>query len=84
MNASLQRVLTGFIQVALVGINTWQIAHSKWLGCAVVGFLISYVWTWNVKKVAFGTHTDRLVYASGAAMGTIAGLGIALVLYTYL
>jgi hypothetical protein len=84
MNASLQLFLTGFIQVALVGINTWQIAHSKWLGCAVVGFLISYVWTWNVKKVAFGTHTDRLVYASGAAMGTIAGLGIALVLYTYL
>lgn len=65
----------------LVGLNTWQIAHGKYAGAFVVGFLISYVWTWNVKKVAFGTHRDRIVYALGAGIGTLLGLGIASLIY---
>jgi hypothetical protein len=81
MNDKLALFGTGCIQVLLVAINTWQIAHGKWFGCMVVGFLISYVWTWNVKKVAFGTHGDRLIYAGGAALGTIAGLAIATFFY---
>lgn len=72
---------TGFLQVLLVAVNTWQIAHARWFGCAVVGFLISYVWTWNVKKIAFGTHADRVIYASGAAVGTLSGLALATLFY---
>ncbi|MBX3288344.1 MAG: hypothetical protein KF855_03270 [Acidobacteria bacterium] len=72
---------TGFIQVLLVCVNTWQIAHAKWLGVFVVGFLISYVWTWNVKKVAFGGQKDRFIYALGAAVGAVAGLMIAVRFY---
>jgi hypothetical protein len=81
MNERLVLFTTGFVQVALVGVNTWQIAHEKWFGCAVVGFLISYVWSWNVKKIAFGGHTDRVIYALGAAFGVLAGLGVASLLY---
>jgi ABC-type Fe3+ transport system permease subunit len=73
--------ITGFAQVLLVAINTYQLAHEKWLGCAIVGFLISYVWTWNVKKIAFGSHTDRLLYAGGAMCGTVAGLALSLWFY---
>jgi membrane associated rhomboid family serine protease len=36
--------------------------------------MISFIWSWNVKKVAFGTLSDRIVYASGAAFGSIVGL----------
>ena len=75
---------TGFVQVLLVAINTWQIAHGKWLGCMIVGFLISYVWSWNVKKVAFGTHSDRLIYAGGAGLGILAGLSLAALFYEHL
>jgi hypothetical protein len=36
--------------------------------------MISFIWSWNVKKVAFGTLTDRIVYALGAAFGSAVGL----------
>jgi hypothetical protein len=65
---------TGFTQVLLVAINTWQIVHEKWVGMMIVGFLISFLWTWNVKKAAFGNMTDRLTYAGGAALGTVCGV----------
>jgi hypothetical protein len=72
---------SGLIQVLLVGLNTYQIAHEKWIGAFIVGFLISFVWTFNVKKIAFGTMTDRIIYASGAAFGTTLGLIIAQIIY---
>jgi hypothetical protein len=36
--------------------------------------MISFIWSWNVKKVAFGTMSDRVVYALGAAVGGLIGL----------
>ncbi len=72
---------TGLIQVLLVGLNTWQISHDKYIGAFIVGFLISFVWTWNVKKIAFGSTSDRFIYAFGAAVGTISGLMIAKLIY---
>lgn len=84
MRERLTLFTTGFVQVLLVGVNTWQIAHNKWLGCFVVGFMISYIWTWNVKKIAFGTHGDRLLYAGGAAIGSICGLALATAFYEHL
>ena len=66
--------LTGVMQVTLVAINSYQIPHKKWVGALTVGFLISMIWTWNVKKIAFGDWFDRVAYASGAATGT--GLGM--------
>lgn len=81
MKENLSLFGTGFLQVALVGINTWQIAHAKWFGVFVIGFLISYVWSWNVKKIAFGGQTDRLVYALGAASGGVVGLMLAIQFY---
>lgn len=74
---------TGVIQVLLVGINTWQIAHEKWVGAFIVGFCISYVWAWNIRRMAFGSHVDRAIYAFGAAVGTVAGLFIAHLIYEY-
>jgi hypothetical protein len=35
--------------------------------------MISLIWSWNVKKIAFGTWNDRIYYASGAAFGSVAG-----------
>jgi hypothetical protein len=66
--------LYAYTQVMLIVINTWQIAHQKFFGAVVVGFLISLVWTFNVKRVAFGEWRTRLVYCSGAALGTCSGL----------
>ena len=70
-----------WMQVALVAINTWQIANEKYLGAVIVGFLISLVWTSNVKRVAFSTMAERLIYCLGASAGTITGLVAARMLY---
>jgi hypothetical protein len=66
--------VTGYAQVFFVAANTYFIANKIWPGVVVASFLISYIWTFNVKKVAFGNNADRLIYATGATLGAITGL----------
>jgi hypothetical protein len=47
------------------------------VAATVVGFGISLTWTWNVKRVAFGNNWDRIIYSSGAALGTFTGMVVA-------
>ena len=72
--------LTGFLQVFLVVINTWLITQKSFLGVFFVGFGISYIWSGNVKKVAFGGQKDRIIYSLGAACGSLSGLTLGVVL----
>lgn len=76
-----QLFVTGFAQVFLVTIQTYFISKSFYLGALVGGFLISIVWSWNVKKIAFGSRMDRVVYSLGAAFGAIAGLFLSQIVY---
>lgn len=64
---------TGFLQVIFVAANTVFIAHYLLLANFVTAFLISLIWTYNVKRVAFGDSGDRWAYASGAALGSVLG-----------
>lgn len=73
--------LTGFLQVSLVCLNTYQIAHEKWVGVFLVGVGISLLWTINVKRIAFGGWLDRFIYAFGAGVGSVAGLLIGKIIY---
>ena len=66
--------LTGFAQVYFVSVNTYFLAHEMYAGVLIAAFIISLVWSFNVKRVAFGTWPDRLMYAGGAALGSVAGL----------
>ena len=66
-------ILTGFIQVFFVSLNTYFIAKGMLLGVFMAGFTISFVWSWNIKKVAFGGLSDRLFYSLGAAIGSLSG-----------
>ncbi len=65
---------TGFIQVYFVAVNTYFIANEMYLGVLIAAFIISLIWSFNVKKVAFGSTTDRVVYAFGATCGSLVGL----------
>lgn len=67
-------LLTGFLQVLLVAVNTVLLARANYIGVTAVSFLISFVWSWNVRKVAFGGMTDRVLYSTGAALGGLSGL----------
>jgi len=62
-----------FAQVFMVVANTCFIANNKIGGIIVAGFFINYIWTHNVRKVAFGCEWDRLIYTAGAVLGSIAG-----------
>ena len=69
--------ITAFTQVFFVAINTFFISRVYYTGAFVCGFMISLLWSWNVKRVAFGTPKDRYVYAAGAGFGSLAGLWVA-------
>lgn len=73
--------LTGFAQVFLVTVQTYFISKSFYLGVFVGGFLISLVWSWNVKKIAFGNRVDRVIYSFGAATGAVIGLILSQTIY---
>ncbi len=66
--------IRGWLQVFLVSIQTWFIAQEFYLGVAAGGFMISYVWTFNVRSAAFGGHLDKIIYSLGAMTGAVCGL----------
>ena len=68
---------TGFAQVLLVSANTYFISRTTWMGIAVCGFGISYLWTINVRRVTIGTRAEQLVYSTGAMLGGLTGVMIA-------
>lgn len=76
MKENLELFSTGFVQVFFVAINTYFLSKGFFAGVFICGFMISFVWSWNVKKVAFGAMKDRLSYAIGAGFGSLIGLVI--------
>lgn len=66
----------GTIYVGLQAANFVQIAQHNVIGAVFFGFLISWLWGWNVKGVAFRNGWGGIVYALGAALGT--GIGMLL------
>ena len=76
--------ITGFLQVFLVAMNTVFVSSGLVIPMLITGFLISIVWSWNIKKIAFSTINDRLTYSTGAACGTGLGWYLATIIKTLL
>jgi len=72
---------TGFTQVFFVAINTYFLSKEFYLGVFICGIIISLIWSWNVKKVAFGTLRDRLFYSFGAGFGSLFGLIVSILFF---
>lgn len=68
--------LTAYLQVLLVSANTFFISKTFWIGIAICGYGISYLWTINVKKIAISSHKDRFLYSFGAMLGGLSGVFI--------
>ena len=62
---------TVFLQVFFVVINTYFISKGYLLGIIICGFIISFIWSHNVKKIAFGSEYDRFIYSLGAMSGSL-------------
>jgi hypothetical protein len=81
MKEEIKLLSTGFMQVFFVAINTHFISTKNLHGTVVAGFIISLIWSFNVKKIAFGSTNDRFIYAFGAALGSLSGLAISIVFF---
>ena len=66
----------GAVYVGLQATNIVQLARHQYIGAFAVGFLISLLWSWNVKGVAFRSGWGGVTYAAGAAVGTVIGMTI--------
>jgi hypothetical protein len=76
-SARAQLAFTGFLQVIFVSMNTIYVTRGAWVALIVTSFCISFLWSGNVKRIAFGDMGDRIVYASGAALGCLVGVLVA-------
>jgi len=78
MSEAARIVGQGWLIVSLVSANTYQIAHAHYLGAAMVGGMISLVWYINARTAGRSTlRWGPLLYAAGAAVGTLTGMLIA-------
>lgn len=72
----LQLMFTGMLQVAFVSMNTIYVTEQAWLLLILTSFGISFLWSGNVRRIAFGDMLDRIMYATGAAVGCAIGVVI--------
>jgi hypothetical protein len=54
--------------------NTYFLSNVFYLGVAFCGFIISWIWSYNVTKVALGIKRERFAYSLGAMTGSLIGL----------
>jgi hypothetical protein len=57
-----------------VAMSTVFLSHSFYIGVAIASFLISFTWSFNVSKIAFCGIKDKIVYSTGASIGSLLGL----------
>lgn len=74
MKTWMKLFVTGVVQVYFVAINTVFLSKELYVGVFFAAFMISMVWSYNIKKIVFGTITDRVLYSLGATVGSLLGL----------
>lgn len=65
---------TAFMQVFCISVNTIMLSKGLLPGVFVFGFAISFLWCYNVSRVSVARLRQKLLYAFGAAFGSVAGL----------
>ena len=69
---TIKPITTGFFQVFFVAINTVFIQAGYTVGILAISFLISLIWTINVRQAMKDWNT-RLLYCLGASVGSLSG-----------
>jgi hypothetical protein len=63
-----------FLQIGLVSISTILITKHLYFGIFIVGSLISFLWTFNVSRIAVSTIKQKITYSLGAGTGAVCGV----------
>ncbi len=72
---------SAFMQVSMVSANVYFVSNRIWIGIAITGFFISYLWAANVKRISISNDVDRIIYAFGAMFGSLSGVGLAILIF---
>jgi hypothetical protein len=70
----MRNFFTSFFQIGLVSISTILITKHLYFGIFVVGSLISFLWTFNVSRIAVSTLNQKITYSLGAGTGAVCGV----------
>lgn len=81
MKDKLKLMFTGFLQVFFVAVNTYFIANLFYIGIAIVAFMISIIWSFNIRKIVLGSTSERVFYSLGATIGSLLGTYISQLIY---
>jgi len=74
MESKIKLFVTGFMQVLFISVNTSFISKDMYLGVVGSSFIVSYLWSINVKKISMSSIYDRTVYSLGASIGCVSGM----------
>lgn len=66
--------ISSFSHLFLGAYNIWQIANDLPIQVTIIGFLIAFIWSHNVKLISVSTVYERLIYSLGAGLGTTSGM----------
>jgi hypothetical protein len=66
--------LSSLLQIFFVSINTILISREMIIQAGVCGFLLSLVWTFNIKRIGIASWGERISYCLGAGIGTSSGI----------
>jgi hypothetical protein len=80
-NSYVTLLIAAVLQTGLASLNVYQISNHRYWQAAIAGFFILLIWSYNVKKIAFGTIWERIVYSIGGSIGTGIGILIGLEIY---
>lgn len=66
--------LSSSLQIFFVSVNTILISREMVIQAGICGFLLSLVWTFNIKRIAIASWSERISYCLGAGLGTSGGI----------
>jgi len=65
---------SSLLQIFFVSVNTILISREMLIQAGVCGFLLSLVWTFNIRRITIASWGERISYCLGAGIGTSSGI----------
>jgi hypothetical protein len=78
MTGRIRNFYMALLFVFPISVSTWCVSHGNFVGVFLSGFVISYIWTCNVKRIGMADRLDQVIYALGGATGAAAGLAFSM------
>ena len=66
--------ITSFLMVYFISVNVYCISQQNYTLAFISSFWVNYLWTVNVKRIAFGGSRDKIIYAVCTSIGCVLGI----------